>query len=353
MDTFKNILLFALLLVASCKADIKKSDEKVDKPKEGKPLTVDAIIATDQTSENRIKTSGTIMANEEVEVKSEVAGKIKKIFFKEGAAVSKGQLLVKLDDDDLQAQYRKMIIEVKLNEDKENRQKQLLASTAISKEEYEITQTNVLLTKANMEILKTQIDKTRITAPFGGFIGLKSVSEGAIISSNTIIASIQNINPLKLEFNVSEKHNAFIKNGTPVTFMVTGIKTEQKATVYAKEPKIDPVTRTTKVRATFPNSSGNIFPGSFAEINVVVGTKSKTIMIPSVAFIPDISGPKIFVYKQGKAVSIPVKSGLRTEKEVEILDGLQIGDTVLTSGILQLKPNMAVSVRFNTQSPVN
>lgn len=346
---FLNIfLLLVVVLFGSCKGEDKKETDKQPNSAAAapKPLTVDGVIAKTELTSGTIQTSGTILANEEVEIKSEVAGKITGIYFKEGQNVNKGQLLVKLNDDDLQAQIKKTEVEIKLAEEKEKRQKQLLASTAISKEEYDIALSNLNLLKANVDIIKTNIEKTRIIAPFSGTIGLKYVSPGAYINTSTMIASIQSTQPLKVEFTVPEKYNGLLKNGTSVSFKVAGFDDTFRASVYAKEPKIDPVTRTAKVRATFPNPSGRVFPGAFADITIPIGAQSKAIMIPTMAYIPDINGAKVFVSEAGLAKSVTVKAGIRTEGAIQILEGINEGDTVITSGILQLKPKSPVNINL-------
>lgn len=313
-------------------------------------MKVDGIIARDTFTTGNITTTGTIIANEEAEVRSEISGRVVGIFFKEGSYVNKGQALVKLNDDDLQAQLKKLNIEIKLAEEKEGRLKQLLVSAAVSKEEYDIALSNVNMLRANAEIIKTNIDKTRIIAPFNGIVGLKYISPGAFITSSSIIASIQNVQPLKLEFSIPEKYNNLVKSGAAVDFKVTGMDETFKAIVYAKEPKIDAITRTSKVRATFPNPGNKLFPGSFAEINIPVGEKIKVRMVPTIAYIPDISGAKLFIKKGGVVQSVSVKSGTRTERDIQILEGLNEGDTVITSGILQLKPKMPVEVNIIKQA---
>jgi len=349
MNIYKITILMWIVFF-SCKSEEKKVDKITSGKSEQKPLVVDGIIAREVITSAAITTTGTIIANEEVEVRSEVSGRITGIFFKEGTFVNKGQLLVKLNDDDLQAQVKRLKIEIKLAEENEYRQKQLLQSTAISKEDYENSLTNLNLLKASVDIIKTNIDKTRITAPFSGIVGLKYISPGAFITPSTVIASIQNTQPLKLEFSIPEKYNNLIMQGSTVDFKIAGSKDDQKAKVYAKEPKIDPVTRTSKVRATFPNPGGKIYPGSFAEITISIGDKAKVKMVPTIAYIPDISGAKLFVKKGGLAVSVPVTAGDRTEKEIQILEGLNIGDTVIISGILQLRPQMPVEVNIINQA---
>jgi len=340
------VLFFILLF--GCKGE-KKEENKISASAANginKPVVVDGIVAKAELTTNTISTSGSIIANEEVEIKSEVAGKITGIYFKEGQSVSKGQLLVKLNDDDLQAQIKKMQIEIKLAEEKENRQKQLLSSSAISKEEYDESLTNLSLLKANVEIIKIDVAKTKITAPFSGIAGFKYISPGAYINSSTVIATIQNTNPLKLEFAIPEKYNLAVKTGSLVNFKVAGSSENYKATVYAKDPKIDPMTRTVKIRATFPNVSGKLYPGSFADINIPIGDKSKEIFIPTMSYIPDINGAKVFVSRGGQAMSIPVTAGMRTASSIQILEGIKEGDTILTTGILQLKPKTPVKVNI-------
>ncbi|MBK9733788.1 MAG: efflux RND transporter periplasmic adaptor subunit [Saprospiraceae bacterium] len=350
MSVYKIVLLSGLVFF-SCKNEGKKVDgTKATTQTEQKVLKVDGIITREEITTETISTTGTIVANEEVEIKSEISGKITGIYFKEGTFIKVGQLLVKLNDDDLQAQVRKLNIEIKMAEEKEGRMKQLLAATAISKEEYDVQLTSLNLLKANVDIIKVDISKTRITAPFSGIIGFKNVSPGAIISSSTVIASIQNTQPLKLEFSIPEKYNNLIYQGITVDFKVTGSNIINKANVYAKEPKIDQNTRTSKVRAIFSNPGGKLFPGSFAEINISIGEKRKVKMVPTIAYIPDIAGAKLFVKRGGVAVSVPVKAGIRTEKEIQILEGLNDGDTVIVSGMLQLKPKMPVEVNIINQA---
>ncbi len=341
--TLVTLLSFSLLLF-SCKEKESASEKDKTGPKETPALKVNGLVAGEQTLSDQLTATGTILANEEVEVKSEISGKITDIYFKEGSVVQKGQILLKLNDDDLQAQLKKLKIELKLLEVQESRQKQLLSASAISKEEYDMTRTNLELLKANMDILQLQIDKTKLISPTNGIIGLKYVSPGSFITSSTNIASIQNVNPLKLEFSVPEKYNAKIKAGSQVLFTTTGSSQQWNATVYAKEPKIDETTRSTKVRATFSNKGNLAMPGSFADVRIPLGEKTRGIMIPTIAFIPDIQGAKVFLCKGGKAVSTTVTAGIRTDKEIQIIEGIQAGDTVITSGILLLKPDAPVSV---------
>lgn len=342
-----KIAFFICWALASCKNVETKTIQDKSPQNAQKPIEVSGQIITITVVDQQTTASGTIMANEEVELKSEVNGKVDQISFSEGSYVSKGQTLFTLEDDDLMAQQEKIKIEIQLLEDKERRQKQLLAAEAIGQEEYDVNRTNIQLLKANLKILKTQIDKTIIQAPFSGVIGLRSISEGAIISPNTVVSTIQNINPLKLDFSIPEKYSDLVRNGHFVYFTTSSQKEPYKATVYARDPKVDVMTRTLKMRAKVNNDKGLIMPGSFAEVTIPLGKGSQAIMIPSYACIPDIKGSKVFVSKDGKAISTSVQTGVRTDREIQILEGLQKGDTLITSGILQLKPNMPVRIKLD------
>ncbi|MBA3901208.1 MAG: efflux RND transporter periplasmic adaptor subunit [Bacteroidetes bacterium] len=309
-------------------------------------LTVEAEIATKSRSENLIRSTGTTLSHDEVNIQSEVNGRIVKIHFTEGSMVNKGQLLVKLDDEELQALLKKSILEKKLAEEREQRHKRLLEIEAISQEEYDATKNAYEVFAAHISMLKAQIQKTEIRAPFSGTIGLRNVSEGAIIAPGAFIASLQNFSPIKLDFSVPEKYARQINPETEIFFTIEGSTETFTAKVFAIEPRIDPVSRTLKIRALSSNKEGKILPGAFANVSVQLGKASMVIRIPSQAIIPDISGAKVFTLKDGKATLTEVTTGIRTDARVHINSGLQEGDTVITSGILQIKSGMPVNVNI-------
>lgn len=333
-----------LISLFACKSETTNAPSTALAPSAPTALTVDGMIAKVTRSVNNIQTTGSIMSNEEVDIRSEISGKIKGLYFKEGSFVNKGQLLVKLEDDDLQAQWNKLDIEIQLAQSQEVRQKKLLASAAITEEAYENTMMSVKILKANQDIIKAALQKTKIYAPFSGIIGLRNVSVGTFLSPTQIVATIQDIQPLKLEFSIPEKYNHLVLPGKSIQFTVSNVSRPLSAIIYAKEPKIDPITRTSTIRATFNNPDKNIFPGSFASITIPVGKQTDVILIPSQAYIPKQDGASVFVKKNGVVAHIDVTAGDRTERSIEILEGLMDGDTVITTGILQLKPGMSVEV---------
>jgi|SRR5690554_1604262 len=336
------VVIVAVVLLALPKLD--SSENQNVQSNTNAPLPVKAYIIKPQTLANNVLTSGTILANEEVELKSEESGKITNIYFKEGSRVKKGDLLVKINDAELQAQLEKAKYNLKLLEDREYRQRVLLEREAISKEDYEVSLNELNVVKADIELIKAQIEKTEIRAPFDGIIGLRNVSEGSFVNTNTIIATLQNINPVKIDFAIPEKYAGIVKTGDLVRFKIVGRDEIYTAKVYAIEPKIDPLTRTLKLRAVYSNPAGNILPGSFADVELILEKIDNAIMVPTHSIVPELKSQKVFLYKNGQAVSQNVEIGTRTDQRVQIVSGLKENDTLITSGILQIRPGMPVVI---------
>jgi membrane fusion protein (multidrug efflux system) len=248
-------------------------------------LNVKGYLVKPQKLENEIFVTGTILANEEIEVRSEISGKIVKIYFNEGSKVKKGDILVKVDDSELQAELLKTQYQKKLAQEKEYRQRMLLEKEAISKQEYDIALTELNTLEAQIQLIKARIEKTEIKAPFDGVIGLRYVSEGGYISPTTKITTLQDIDTLKIEFSVPEKYVKLIDVGDRVNFKVQGSDKKYSAVIYAIDPKIDPSTRTLQVRAIFPNKNYEILPGAFAEVEVILEEIPNAILIPAEALI--------------------------------------------------------------------
>ena len=292
---------------------------------------------------SKVATVGTILSNEEVEIRSEISGKVEAIYFKEGAAVRKGEALLKINDDELHAQFLRAKHRQTLAEQQEERQRRLLEKGLVSQAEYDNAAANLNIAKAEAQLIKVQLDKTEIRAPFNGRIGLRYVSEGSYITPSTSIAALQDNSVLKIDFAVPEKYAGNIKAGDTITFGVQGTSRTFSATVYAIQPKIDPSTRTLSLRAIASNPDSALLPGSLATVNISMKEK-ETLMIPSFALIPELKGHKVFLYKDGMAEERRVEIGARTDELVEVTHGLKPGDTLITSGILQLRPGMPVEL---------
>jgi len=307
-------------------------------------VPVKAHIVSLETLSNSVYTTGTILANEEVELRSEISGKIIKILFKEGSYVNKGDLLIKINDADLQAQLRRAESKVKLSEEKESRQRQLRDGNLISQEEYDNTVGELNVNQADYDLIKAQIDKTEIRAPFGGIVGLRSVSEGSYVTTATVMARLQDFNSIKVDFSIPEKYSASVKTGDELEFKISGSNRLFQAKVYAIEPKINPGTRTLQIRAICNSSYKELIPGAFANVELNLKQIADAILIPTVSIVPELKGQKVFLYKNGIVNAQNVEIGIREETRVQIISGLQKGDTVITSGILQVKPKSKVKI---------
>lgn len=310
----------------------------------GGSLSVDAIIIKPAPLDNKLNVTGSVLPNESLELKSEVSGKITAIHFREGKAVRKGDLLVETNDDEIAAQLEKQRYNQKLNEDNEFRQRKLLEKDAISQEEYDNALNRLNTTVADIRLLETQLNKTKIRAPFDGVIGLRFVSEGAYISPSTVIATLYNISPAKIEFAVPGRYSTQVTPGKKIRFTIESDLKLYEGQVYAIEPRIDPDTRTLKIRAMAENRGGMLLPGQFVKVEVILGSINNAILAPTEAVIPEQAGKKVFILENGKAKEVFVETGIRTANSLEILSGLKSGDTLLTTGILQLRQGMNIQI---------
>jgi membrane fusion protein (multidrug efflux system) len=297
-----------------------------------------------ETLINKVLTTGSIIANEEVDMKSEISGRVVQILFKEGGRVTKGDLLIKLNDAELQAQLEKSESRKKLAESNEIRQRTLFEKELLAKEVYDATVNELNSVQADIALLRAQIAKTEIRAPFDGVIGLKYVSDGSYISTTTKIATLQNILAVKIDFSIPEKYVNDILREAEITFTVPGSEKKYKGRIFAIEPKIDPATRTVTMRAICTNTDERIFPGAFANIEVVLREIKNTLMVPTEAIIPELKSQKVFIYKNGQAQSLTVETGLRTDTKIQITKGLQSGDTLITTGVLLLRQGSPVTI---------
>lgn len=304
-------------------------------------LPVSVVKIKKELLRNQLQVSGTILPNESVNLRSEISGLVTRIAFKEGQYVAKGTPLIYLNDDELQAQYQRLQYTQKLFETQENRQKQLLAREAISQEEYDIALNQFNTALSDIKLVEAQLSKTVIRAPFSGILGLRLVSEGSVISTNDQLVSLVNIDPIKIEFSIPERYANQVTVGSPVYFTNETSTEEVEGTVYAFEPQVDLATRTLKLRAQSPNKDRRFLPGMFVKIRFILEVTEDALLVPAESVIPELSGYKVFVVgAEGKAEERIVEIGTRTDTQVQILTGLNEGDLVLTTGVMQVRQGM-------------
>jgi membrane fusion protein, multidrug efflux system len=340
LQPLKPIYLVAgLLFLFSCKS--KKEAPKQNPGQQS--VIVDVIIAKSQKISNIVEANGAVVANEYAELHPEVSGRIIFLDLPEGKLVKKGTVLVRINDADLQAQLAKTKVLLNLAEITEQRNKKLLAVNGINQNDYDVALNQVNSLKADLQYTQALIDKTVIRAPFDGTLGLRLISPGAFVTANTLVATIQQLNKLKLDFTVPENYSHLIKNGKTIEVTIDGGKAEKrKATIYAIEPQVNSLSRNLKIRAYL---DGNANPGAFAKIYLDAGENSKSIMVPANAIIPEAKTKKLVVVKNGKAIFTSITTGIRNTAAVEVLTGIQEGDSVVVSGVLFNRPNGNVNVR--------
>jgi membrane fusion protein, multidrug efflux system len=308
-------------------------------------LLVEALVIKESKLDNKLVVTGSVLPNESLELKSESSGKVTGISFQEGKAVAKGSILLEINNDEIEAQLQKQKYNQKLNQDNEFRQRKLLEKEAISQEEYDNALNRLNTTEADIKILEAQLEKTRIKAPFDGVIGLRYVSLGAYISPNTTVATLYNISPAKIEFAVPARYSAQVKPGEKIFCRVENDLTVYEGVVYAIEPRIDPETRTLKIRAQADNKSGSLLPGQFVKVELILKSQADALLVPTEAVVPEQGGKKVYIMDGGKAKEAKIETGIRTENSLEVLSGLKAGDTLITTGILQLRQGLEVEIQ--------
>ena len=352
----RTILLIAVVIIALVVGKLfiysKPASNKIGGGKEGgkaaksggSAVPVNVFVVGRESIENQIFASGTVLPNEEVMLMSEISGRLIKLNIQEGAYIQKGQLIAKINDRELKAQLQKVAYNQELAQKVEARQKKLLNVEAINLEDYDVTTNNIRVLDAEKEVIQSQLEKTEIRAPFSGKIGLKNISEGAYLAPGTPVATIVQSNPVKIDFAVPEKYAPNIRSGNFVKFSLDGDPSTYNAKIIAIDPKVDETLRTLRVRAVAQNPSGRFVPGMFVKIMANLDANKAAMMVPTEAIVPVLKGKKVFVVKNGKAQELMVTTGVRTDKRIQIIDGLQPGDSLITSGIIAIKANTSVKV---------
>lgn len=323
-----------------------KSNSEIGKSGNSGPniSTVSGTILKPSKFEDNISISGTLEANEQIDIRSEVSGIVESINFKEGSQVSEGQILFKVNDIELQAQLSKAVTAKKLASENERRAKLLLEKQAISQEEYDIASADYQSANAESELISAQLSKTNVRAPFSGTIGLRSISKGTYVTPTTVVAKLVNTDKLKITFSVPEKYASQIQVGTEMSFTTSDSKQEHTATIYAIDPEVDIATRTLRVRAITNNKNHTLYPGAYTNVNLPLETAEDAILVPTESLIPVQNGKRIYIVENGKAKEIDVEIGSRTGSSVRVISGLKPGDTIITYGVMALQNGMPIKV---------
>jgi membrane fusion protein, multidrug efflux system len=339
-----NLYIIIFFLSISAFHSCKKSDQKPDqRGGPGKPqLKVEGFIVGNKLLTEELSVSGTLMPFDEVELKPEISGRVVKLYLPEGKFVKAGTLLVKLYDEDLQASLKKLNSQLALQEKIYQRQSELMKVNGISQNEYDQTGLQVNSLKADIEYQKAIIRKTEVLSPFDGIIGLRNISTGALVNTSTVLSTFRSNNRLKLDFSIPEKYSPEIITGMIVSFKLNNDEKLYKANIIATETGIDKNTRNLRIRALVNDSSVKLVSGSFANVNLKLRENKNAILVPTRAIIPIARKKSVIIAKDGMAIMKEVKTGVRKSFEIEVIEGLSAGDTIVTSGLLFLKEGMPV-----------
>ncbi|MCC6688443.1 MAG: efflux RND transporter periplasmic adaptor subunit [Saprospiraceae bacterium] len=338
----KIIMLLLPLTFVYCKNESKKDFKAFGGPP--KSSKADGYVVSSGTFSEQIQVPGTVLAYETTDIQSETSGKIVSLNIREGSFYPKGTLIAKINDDDLQAKLSKLKIQLQIAQAQVKRQAELLKINAIGQQEFDAVDLNFKSLQSDIEILKTEIRKTEIRTPYAGVLGFKMISPGAYISPQTKITTISQTDKLKLEFALPERYLPVIRNGMIVNLKLDSSRKVYKAKIYAIEPFISQDSRSLNVRAEIIQTDKFIQPGMFASVDVGLSDKNNVIKIPSQAIIAQARDKKVVVYKGGKAEFKTVVTGIRDASNVEIIEGLTVGDTILITGILTAKPDSKIEL---------
>lgn len=338
-------LLFSVIFI-SCKEEKKP----VAGPGAGGPAGRNApvqvqgyIVKTRSLSEN-IEVAGSLAPFETTEIRPEISGRVVSVNIPEGRFVQRGAVLVRLFDGDLQAQLRKLQVQLSIAEKTAERQKELLKINGISQQEYDLSELQINNLKADIQLIQVDINRTQIRAPFSGQVGLRNISVGAYITPANTLTTISQVDKLKLEFTVPEKYSEEMKPGKLIKFRITGQKEEFSASVIATETTIEANTRSLRVRAVVNERNKSLASGAFASVSLNLGSNSEAIVVPTQAVIPQARNKRVVLYRSGQPEYQVVATGIRDSTFVEITEGLNVGDTILTTGLLAIRPESKVKL---------
>lgn len=334
------LLLLATLSLPACSGNKQPNPQAGGQP----PTIVDVIIVGPSKVSSELEVNGEVAANEFVELHPEVSGRLTYLNVPEGGNIGQGTVVARINDADLQAQKSKSKVQLELARQTEARLKKLLDVNGINQADYDAAYNQVRGLEADIAYTDAMIEKTVVKAPFSGTLGLRQVSPGAYVTPSTTIVTLQQVQTLKVDFSVPEEFSEFVQKGDTV-LVKTDLGQDERlpATVWAIEPQANRDTRNLKARAMLAGDKAN--PGAFVKVYIQRGGNASSILIPSNAIIPDAMSKKVVLVKGGKASFVPVETGMRQDRLVEVTSGLSPGDSLVVDGVLFARPNAPLKVR--------
>lgn len=306
-------------------------------------ITVEAHPPIEMKLPQTITTVGSLRSDEAIVVRPEIAGRVAEIAFKEGQRVTTGQVLIRLDDSVQNADLQRARANLTLSRSKYERAVDLRAKGFISSQAKDEAENTLKVAQADAELAAARLAKTEIRAPFGGIIGLRSVSIGDYVKEGQDIVNLEEVDPLKVDFRVPEVFLSQVKNGQVLQITMDALPDRTwPGAVFAINPLVDANGRAIAIRAHVPNPDGRLRPGMFARVRLLTSDMRNSLMIPEESLFP--VGDDKYVYKvvDGRAQRQKVDIGQRREGRIEILGGLGPQDMVVTAGVLKLRDGAVV-----------
>jgi membrane fusion protein (multidrug efflux system) len=339
------MIIGLIFLPVSCKT--KKSESTPRNSASG--LIVDVIIVKPVRLEENVFATANLLSFEEVEIKAPVTGTVLAINFQEGQYVKKGQVLLKIDDRNWKAQIKGATAQLINAKNELSRKKELVKVGGASQQDVDNAQAAVNALEAQIEQFSVYVSLANIVAPFEGKVGMRNFSLGSFLSQGQTITVLAQAEKLKVDFNISSRYLDKVQVGNMI-YVISSSDTLE-ASIYAINPTVSQTSRTIQIRALIDNNSKNFMPGDFAEVVVPVKTEADALVVPANCIVPELNAQIIYFYKNGRTLRREIIPGIRTDKVVQILTGLSPGDTVITTGLVQIKDKMPVQIGNISESP--
>lgn len=337
-----GIILTLTLLGIGCKKGGTTGSRQMPAPQ---------VIVAEARTERVVETLSLIanvQANEMIDIKAEADGVVQEILFEEGQPVEKGQLLVRLDETRFAASLAQAEANYQLSESIFQRSKQLFEGQLISQQEFDQAASTFQANTANVDWARRQLKDARIYAPFAGVMSSRNISPGQVISKNTIVSWLIDLDPVKIEFQIPERFIGQVKTGQQIEMSVAAYPNREfSGEVFFISPYVDPTNRTALVKAYIPNPKLELKPGMFANLDLTLTVRENSLVIPELALAQILTNNQAVVYAvDSNNVAHPrtIKTGLRLVGTIEVLEGLKAGDRVIIEGLQKVIPGSPVRV---------
>ncbi|HLT26504.1 MAG TPA: efflux RND transporter periplasmic adaptor subunit [Zeimonas sp.] len=303
-------------------------------------IGVEAALAEQVSLAETVAAVGTLRAAESVVVKPEVAGRIQAIHFEGGATVRKGDLLVSLDAAIAAAEVQQTRAELELARANYQRSVDLAKQKFLSERARDEAAANLRVLEAKLELAQARLSKTSIRAPFAGVLGLRNVSPGDYVREGDDLVTLEDVSQMKVDLRLPERYLGQLRSGQrlDVEFDAYPGRTFP-ATLEAIDVQVDADGRSVVARGRMPNPEGLLRSGMFAKIALTLAQREHAVMVPEEAVFAVGEEQYVFRVEQGRAERVRVRTGLRRDGRVEIVEGVRSGEQVVTAGQLKLRPD--------------